>query len=133
MLISLFQKFVNLSYRFRVFKAANTIALKKPGVVNFTTSKAYKLITLLNTLNKIFESIVARKIIYLAEKYDVLPVTHMGTQNGRSTKSAFELFIEQVHTIWGQNNDKTATFLSINVVGTFDTMSYRRLIHNLRK
>lgn len=114
-------------------QTANTMALKKPGKEDYTTPKAYRPIALLNTLGKAVESIMARKITYLAEKYNLLPSTHMGARRGRSTESTLELLTEQVHTVWGQGKNKVATLLSIDVSGAFDTVSHPRLLHNLRK
>ena len=109
------------------------MALKKPGKEDYTIPKAYRPIALLNTLGKTLESIVAKKITYLAEKHRLLPDTHMGARRGKSTESALELLTEQIHTVWGQGTDKIATLLSIDVSGAFDTVSHPRLLHNLRK
>lgn len=57
----------------------------------------------------------------------------MGARKGKPTETALELLTEQVHTVWGQGNDKLATVLSMDVAGSFDTVSHQRLIHNLRK
>ena len=79
------------------------------------------------------ESIIARKISYLTEKHRLIPDTQMGARPGRATDTALELLTEQVHTVWNQGKDKVASLLSIDVSGAFDTVSHRRLIHNLRK
>ena len=79
------------------------------------------------------ESIIARKISYLTEKLRLIPDTQMGARPGRATDTALELLTEQVHTVWNQGKDKVASLLSIDVSGAFDTVSHRRLIHNLRK
>lgn len=84
--------------------------MKKPGKSDYTTPKAYRPIALLNTLGKVFKSIIGRKITYLAEKYRLLPEAQMGA---RKNKTALELLTEQIHTVWGQGNDKVATLLSI--------------------
>lgn len=65
----------------------------------YTIFKAYRPITLLKTPNKILESIMAKKIIYLAEEHSLLPVTQMGARRGRSTEFALELFTEQIHSV----------------------------------
>ena len=75
---------------------------------------------------------MANKITYLAERFKLLPETQMGARKNRSTESALELLTEQVHTIWGQGKNKVATLLSMDVAGAFDTVSHRRLLHNMR-
>ena len=79
------------------------------------------------------ESIMSKKITHIAETHRLLPDTQMGARRGRSTETALELLTEQIHTVWGQGNDKVATLLSMDVAGAYDTVSHRRLIHNLRK
>ena len=133
LLTPLFQACVNEGYHPKVFKIANTITLKKPGKGNYTDPKAWRPIALLNTLGKALESIIARKISHLTEEFKLIPDTQMGARPGRGTETALELLTEQVHTVWNQGNDKVASLLSIDVSGAFDTVSHRRLIHNMRK
>ena len=82
---------------------------------------------------KLMESIMGKKISYLAEIHQLLPETQMGARWGKSTKTALELLTEQVHTVWKQGNNKVATLLSMDVAGAFDTVSHQRLIHNLQR
>ena len=133
LLTPLFQACVTQAYHPREFKRANTITLKKPGKKDNTSPKAYRPIALLNTMGKVLEAVIAKKITHIAEQHRLLPDTQMGARRGRSTESALELLTEQVYTVWGQGNDKVATLLSMDVAGAFDTVSHRRLIHNLRK
>ena len=79
------------------------------------------------------ESIMSKKITHLAETHRLLPDTQMGARRGRSTETVLELLTEQIHTVWGQGNDKITTLLSMDVAGAYDTVSHRCLIHNLRK
>lgn len=60
------------------------------------------------------ESIMGKKISYLAEKYQRLPETQIGAKKGKFTETALELLTEQVHTIWRQGSNKIATLLSID-------------------
>ena len=133
LLTPLFQACVNLGYHPRAFRTAHTITLKKAGKDNYETPKAYRPIALLNTLGKVMEAIMASKITHMAEKHELLPGTQMGARRERSTESALELLTEQIHTVWGQGNDKVATLLSMDVAGAYDTVSHQRLIHNLRR
>ena len=133
LLTPLFQACVEQAYHPRAFKTANTITLKKTGKDDYSAPNAYRPIALLNTLGKIMESIMSQKITHLAETHRLLPDTQMGARRGRSTESTLELLTEQIHTVWGQGTDKVATLLSIDVAGAYDTVTHRRLIHNLRK
>ena len=129
----LFQACVTHAYHPHEFKRTNTVALRKPGKKDNTNPKAYRPIALLNTIGKVLEAVITRKITHIAEQHRLLPDTQMGARRGRSTESALELLTEQVHSVWGQGTNKVATLLSMDVAGAFDTVSHQRLIHNLRK
>ena len=133
LLTPLFQACIDQAYHPRTFKTANTITLRKIDKDDYTAPNAYRPIALLNMLGKVMESIMSKKITHLAETHRLLPDTQMGARRGRSTETALELLTEQIHTVWGQGNDKIATLLSMDVAGAYDTVSHRRLIHNLRK
>lgn len=96
LLTPLFQACIDLSYHPSEFKMANTLAIKKPGTGDYTEPKAYRPIALLNTLGKVLESIMSKKICFLTESHCLLPETHMGTWRGKSTETALELLTEQM-------------------------------------
>ena len=129
----LFQACITQTYHSKAFKTANTITMKKPGKkdTDYATPKGYRPIALLNILGKVMESIMGKKILYLAETYQLLPETQMGARQGKSTETALELLTEQVYMVWKQGSNKVATLLSMDVAGAFDTVSYQRLIYNL--
>ena len=135
LLTPLFQACVNQAYYLQVFKMANTITMKKPGKkeTDYATPKGYCPIALLNTLGKVMESIMGKKISYLAETHQLLPEAQMGARRGKSTETALKLLTEQIHTVWGQGQNKVVTLLSMDVASAFDTVSHQRLIHNLRR
>lgn len=82
-------------------------------------------------MGKALESVIAKRIGYLAEALNLLPDVQMGARPGRLTETALELPTEQVDTIWGRGKDKVASILSLDVVNTFLTTSHKRLIHDL--
>ena len=96
----LFQACAKQSYHPQAFKIANTIVLKKPsGKADYTIPKGYRPIALLNTLGKALESIMAKKITYLADKFHLLLKTQMGAYWRKSTETALELLTKQVHSV----------------------------------
>jgi len=56
----------------------------------------------------------------------------MGNRKSRSTDTALELLVEQIHTVW-EAKDQVASVLSLDIVGAFDTVNHLRLLDNLRK
>jgi hypothetical protein len=51
------------------------VVLRKPGKPNYSAPEAYRPISLLNTLGKLLEVVVARRLSFLAEKHGLLPDT----------------------------------------------------------
>lgn len=99
LLTPLFQACIAHSYHLQAFKTANTITMKKLGKADYTTPKAYRPIALLNTLCKVLEAIMGKKITYLTEKHHLLPNAQMGAKKDRSTETALELLTKQVRTV----------------------------------
>lgn len=132
-LAHLFNACLELGYHPRIFKQANTIVLRKPRKPDYTDPKAYRPIALLDTIGKALESVIATRINDYAEEHNLLPKTQMGARRKRSTESALELLVEQIHTVWSGGNEHVASILSLDVAGAFDNVSHIRLLHNLRK
>ena len=127
----LFNACVTQGYHPTQFKEAITIALRKPNRADYTEAKAYRPIALLDTLGKILESIMAKRLSDLAEDNNLLPACQHGARRRRNAESALELLTEQVHTIWASEG-YVATLLSLDVEGAFDFVSHARLLHNMR-
>jgi len=121
----------SLGYFPQHFRQSTTIVLRKPGKDDYTQPKSYRPIALLNTTGKALESVIGTRLMYLADKYDLLPETHIGGRKMMSTEHAVHLILERIHTAWKQK--KVASLLLLDVSGAFDNVSHPRLLHNLRK
>ncbi|KAJ3560528.1 hypothetical protein NPX13_g9271 [Xylaria arbuscula] len=115
------------------FRKSTTVVLRKPGKDNYTVPKAYRPIALLNTIGKIMDVIIAKRISYMAETYQLLPNTHMGGRRLRSTEQALHIIVEKIYKAWNTGKGKVASLLLLDVSGAFDNVSHQRLLHNLRK
>jgi hypothetical protein len=132
-LINLFQACVKLNYHSLCFRIAHIIAFKKLNKKNYSNVKTYKLIILLNTLNKILKSIITRRINNLTKIHDMLSIFQMSDRKNKNCEIALKLFIEQFHIVWNMKKDKITTFLSMNVIDVYDHRFRNKLLHNLRK
>jgi len=63
-----------------LWKKANIIPLRKAGKDDHTSVKSYRPISLLQTISKVLESVVAERVSYLVETNGLLPRTHFGTE-----------------------------------------------------
>jgi len=88
---------------------------------NWSELKSYRIISLLNCLDKIAEKIIAARLVYLAETTDLL---HFNQIDGRRKKSAIDVVMTLIHDIQMAKQDKKVTsVLFIDVKGAFDHVS----------
>ena len=62
------------------WRHAKIIPLKKPGKEDYTVAKAWRPISLLATLGKVLESVVAERISHAVETHGLLPINHFGAR-----------------------------------------------------
>jgi len=115
------------------FRRSTTIVLRKPGKDDYTTPKAYRPIALLNTIGKLMDAIIAKRISYMTETHQLLPSTHIGGRKGRATDHALHIIIGKIYEAWNSPEPQVASLLLLDVSGAFDNVSHARLLHNLRK
>lgn len=128
----LFNACITQGYHPKCFKEAATIVLRKPNKGDYTEARAYRPIALLDTLGKALEFIIAKRLANLAEENDLLPASQYGARRNRSAETAIEHLVELTHAIWGKDNDRVASILSLDVEGAFDHVNTDRLLHVLR-
>ena len=127
---ALMQASLDMEYFPKAFRTSTTVVLRKPAKPDYTKSKAYRPVALENTLGKIFESVMATIISYLAETHELLPKGHYGARPGRSTEDAMMVLSERIYQAWKKGQMFTAVFL--DVAGAFNNVHHGRLLHNLR-
>jgi len=70
------------------FKESVSVIIPKPGKLAYNTPKTFHLIVLLNTLGKLIEKMIARRLQFDAVKYGVLHPNQLGGVFQRSTEDA---------------------------------------------
>ena len=89
-------------------------------------AKAWRLIALLSTLGKICESVMAERLSYVVEKYNLLPCNHFGARRRRSAEQALTVIQEKIYQAW--RSKKVLSLLSFNVKGAYNGVLASRLI-----
>jgi hypothetical protein len=100
LLISLFVICIQQTYHSKAFKKVNIITLKKIDKRNYTISKTYRSIALLNIIEKVLEFIMSKKISWIAKTHRLLFDTFMKCRKNRSIETTLKFFIEQIHIVW---------------------------------
>ena len=112
------------------WREAKIIPLRKPGKGDYTTPKAWRPISLLSTLGKILEAVLADRLSYIVEKYSLLPTNHFGARKRRSTEQAITILQEQVYKAW--RDRKVVSLISFDVKGAYNGVSKERLLQRLQ-
>ena len=95
-----FMKLIELGYHPDRWKQAQIVVLKKPGKPDYSAPGAYQLISLLNTLGKILEAVIARRLSFWAETYKLLPDTQFRGRPGCNTEQALLVLANAIDRAW---------------------------------
>jgi ribonuclease HI len=129
-LLHLFRAVFSLDTYYEPWRDFTTVVLRKPGKSDYTVTKAYRPIALLNTTCKLLTAVVANQMTYLLEHHELLPSTHFGGRPGRSTTDSLHLLEATIKDAWRQGKVVSALFLDIE--GAFPNAVTDRLLHNMR-
>ena len=111
------------------WRNAKIIPLKKPNKGNYTAAKAWRPISLLSTLGKALEAVIAERISYAVEQYGLLPINHFGARKQRSTEQALVLLQEHIYNAW--RSRKVLSLVSFDVKGAYNGVYKERLLQRL--
>ncbi|MBW0525251.1 hypothetical protein O181_064966 [Austropuccinia psidii MF-1] len=90
-LADLFNNCLTIGHFPTPWKRASTIIIQKTNKSDYSDPSAYRPITLLNTLSKLFERILNNRIMYWAHKTGAIAEGHFGGRRGRNIEEAMIL------------------------------------------
>ena len=122
---------LNLGHYPQRWKTAKIVVLRKPGKADYTVPSSYRPISLLNTLGKLLEAVVARRLSYYAEKYKLLPDTQFGGRPGRTTEQALLILANPIDQAWLRNS--AVTLKAFDLKGAFNGVNKFSLDARLRE
>jgi ribonuclease HI len=112
------------------WKTVKIVVLRKPGKADYTIPKAFRPISLIPTLSKGLEAVMAARLSYIAEKYNLLPENHFGARPKRSAEQALNVVVERIYQAW--RRQKILTLVSFDVKGAFNGVHAHVLERRLR-
>jgi len=127
----LYRASLELRYVPETWRTAKIVVLRKPNKPDYSKAKAYRPISLLETLSKGLETIVARRLSYLAETYRLLPENHFGGRPRRSGEQALNVLIEKIYEAW--RGQRVLSLVSFDVQGAFNGVHTTVLCQRLRE
>jgi ribonuclease HI len=113
------------------WKLAKIVPLKKGNKDDYTLPKNYRPISLLATLGKVMEAVVATRISYLIEVHKLLPNNHFGARKQKSTVLAISYLQEAIYDAW--RGKKTLSLVSFDVKGAYNNVATGPLLERLRQ
>ncbi|CEJ55656.1 hypothetical protein PMG11_01904 [Penicillium brasilianum] len=115
---------------FTACRSAKIIILRKPGKPDYSLPGAYRPISLLNTLGKLLEAVIARRLSYLVEKHGLLPNSQFGGRPGRTTEQALLVLSNAIDQAWYKH--KVVTLISFDLKGAFNGVNRVSLDYSLQ-
>lgn len=126
-LVELFNDCLNCSYFPESFKIAKIIMI--PKVKNTCQIKDYRPISLLPTIGKLFEQIIANKIYKWAEEMSIINAEQSGFRKNRSTIDHLFQFIQDFKQSKNEKNKMHAVFIDFEKA--FDKVNHVYLTKKL--
>ncbi|KAK6222522.1 hypothetical protein QIS74_04224 [Colletotrichum tabaci] len=111
------------------WRHAKIVPLKKPGKPNYTVAKAWRPISLLSTLGKVLEAVIAERISWAVEEFGLLPTNHFGARKRRSAEQALMVLQEFIYKAW--RNRQVVSLVSFDVKGAYNGVCKERLLQRL--
>ena len=128
--IEIFQASLRFGYFPKAWRVAKIVVLPKGGR-DPSLPKSYRPISLLATLGKVLEAVVANRISALVEKHKLLPSNHFGARRRRSCEQALNVLVEKIHDAWREGS--VLSLVSFDVKGAYNGVDGRVLLRRLRE
>lgn len=129
LVLRLFQACVDVGHHPSVFKKANLIVLPKSGDRDRSLPRSYRPISLLSSLGKGLERVLARRMAHLAVTHRVVGPQQFGALPLRGTTDLTSALTHDVEATWASKS--VASALTLDVQGAFDAVMPGRLRRRL--
>ncbi len=124
-----YSELIENDYHSKIWREGTRIILKKSDKLNYSISKAYRIITL---LDKVAEKIIAVQLSYTAEINDKL--LNFDQMRDRKQRSAIDAVLNLVHDAqMTKSRENTLICLLLDVKEAFDHVALKRLVKILIK
>ena len=105
--------------------------MAKPNKKDRTVPNAYRPISLIPTISKGLEAVIASRMSYLAETHNLLPENHFGARRRRSCEQAVNVVIEKIYDAWREGN--VLTLITFDVQGAYNGVKADLMAERLRQ
>ena len=127
----LFKACLKIEYCSAHFRRSMTISFKKFEKELYSILKTYRSIALLSIIDKTLKSILTNRLTWATKEHELLSNLHLEERKSISSEVTIHTLMKRIHVEWKKK--LISSLLLLNVSETFDNVSHRRLLHNLRK
>ena len=117
---------ISLSYWPNYFKVSTTIVIPKPNKSSYDSPKAFRPIVLLNTLGKLIEKVIAKRLQFIVASNNFVHLSQLGGLKSKSTTDAGTVLTYIVRSGWTKGRN-TST-LAFDIVQFFPSLNHCFLI-----
>jgi hypothetical protein len=127
--LELYRASVRLQHLPVSWAEAKIVVIPKPGKPDYTAPDAYRPISLLRTLSKGLEKVMARRISEYLERTNKLPRTQFGARPRRSSEQELTILVERIYAAWRQK--KVLSLLTFDVQGAYNGVNKNILFQRM--
>ena len=122
---------INLGHWPKYFKSSTTVVIPKPNKMAYDNPKAFQPIVLLNTLGKLVEKVIAKKLQFLVASNNFVHPSQLG---GLKFKSTSDTGIALTHIIRaGWSKERSTSTLAFDISQFFPSLNHQLLVLILEK
>jgi len=113
-----------------VWKRASWVVICKPAKEDYTKLKLYRTISLLNSMGKVVEKVVAELLSNQGKRRALLSDGQFGSRKKKSAIDAAGIIVDRAHAAWNAENSTGVLLMDINA--GFPSVARGRLIHVMK-
>jgi hypothetical protein len=127
----LYFELINRDHHLVCWRKKIEAILKKSNKSDYTVSKAYRIITFLNCLDKISKKIIASRLSFFEQTSDLLDLNQMSE---RKELSAVDVVMNLTHDIeLSLKEKKSTTCVFLDIKNAYDYVSIKQLLNVMKK
>ena len=122
---------INLGHWPNYFKCSSTVIIPKPNKLVYDHLKSFHPIILLNTLGKLIEKVITKRLQFLVTRNSFIHPSQLGGLKFKSTSNVGIAFTHIVYSGWAKN--KSTSILAFDIVQFFPFLNHQLLTIILEK
>jgi ribonuclease HI len=126
-LLMLYNTLVELRHVPKDWKAEKLVAVAKPRKTDMSSPKSYRPISLIETLSKVLEKMMAVRLQLDCTTHGLLPNNQFGSLRHVGTSDAGLALVHDIETAWAKG--KTCVTIAADIQQFFPSVQHERLLH----